>query len=596
MIKKKEEASNSNSNVMSFPRILITAKNDEQKALLKTIGENTITFVTGSPGTGKTFLSLAYGLQLLAKEKVKKIVLTRPVIEAAGERLGFLPGDMTEKINPYLMPVYEILSELMPPENVNKLISKTGREGPIRVIPLAFMRGMAQPLTSKVITPSGYRNIGDLKINDIVLSADGSQTRIIGVYPQGIKSVYKVTFSDGTSAECCNEHLWNTRTLSEKRHNKEFTTKPLWKINNSIKTKRGQKNHEIPIVINSLDFSEQEVSVDPYLLGLLLGDGHLGKSVNFCTSDIELIDNIRNILPNDMICKYVSRYDYKLINQNKENKNYLMRQLKELNLIGTLSHTKFIPDIYKFNTKEIRLAVLRGLMDTDGSVFLHRSGKSRSQYYTTSKKLAEDVIFLVNSLGGIAHSRLRILNKDFKYINGHRMSSKYDLYVIDITMEDNPFKLSRKAKLHNPCRPKRLISSIEKVSETECVCIQVDHPSQLYLTDNFIVTHNTFHDTYVLCEESQNSSPEQIRMLLTRLGENSKIVLCGDLKQSDIKQMSGLEDSSNLLKDIEGIGRIHLSIDAIVRHPLVQSIEKKYEERADKLKAKKKNIANMDIV
>ena len=89
----------------------------------------------------------------------------------------------------------------------------------------------------------------------------------------------------------------------------------------------------------------------------------------------------------------------------------------------------------------------------------------------------------------------------------------------------------------------------------------------------------TFKNSIVICDEMQNSTPDQVRMLLTRLGENSKIIICGDTRQTDIPGINGLSDSMELLKDIDDIGAIELTEDSIVRHPLVRKIEEKYEDR-----------------
>lgn len=121
--------------------MVVAARNDEQKEMMRTISENMITFVKGMPGSGKTFLAVSYALQHLLRKKCEKIIFTRPTVEAAGERLGFLPGDIYEKINPYMIPIFDTLIELIAPDLVNKLMNKNGNEAAIRVLPLAFMRG-----------------------------------------------------------------------------------------------------------------------------------------------------------------------------------------------------------------------------------------------------------------------------------------------------------------------------------------------------------------------------------------------------------------------------------------------------------------------
>lgn len=123
-------------------RNFVSPKNEEQKNVLDTINDNIITFVKGAPGSGKTFLAVSHALEKLEKGEFDRIVLTRPVVEAAGERLGFLPGDMNDKINPYMIPIFETLSQLIRDENkIQKMFAKNGSEAQVRVLPLAYMRG-----------------------------------------------------------------------------------------------------------------------------------------------------------------------------------------------------------------------------------------------------------------------------------------------------------------------------------------------------------------------------------------------------------------------------------------------------------------------
>jgi phosphate starvation-inducible PhoH-like protein len=122
--------------------VLVAPKNEEQRAMIKTVAENTITFVCGAPGSGKTYLAVAFAIQQLFRDKFQRIVFTRPVIEAAGEKLGYLPGDVHEKIDPYMMPIYNSLAKLVDEELLQKLIHKNGKAAVINIMALAHMRGM----------------------------------------------------------------------------------------------------------------------------------------------------------------------------------------------------------------------------------------------------------------------------------------------------------------------------------------------------------------------------------------------------------------------------------------------------------------------
>jgi phosphate starvation-inducible protein PhoH and related proteins len=127
--------------IKQFKQIVV-AKNEEQKEFMKTMSQNIITFVKGAPGTGKSFLAVTYGLQRLFSGKVKQLIFTRPAVEAAGEKLGYLPGDLSEKINPYMVPLFDALTQIIPIETLDKLMRKNGNEAQIKIVPLAYMRGM----------------------------------------------------------------------------------------------------------------------------------------------------------------------------------------------------------------------------------------------------------------------------------------------------------------------------------------------------------------------------------------------------------------------------------------------------------------------
>ena len=146
----------------------IRPKTLNQKRYVDAIDAHTIVFGIGPAGTGKTYLAMAKAVNALQSKQVSRIILTRPAVEA-GERLGFLPGTLSEKIDPYLRPLYDALHDMMDPELIPKLMSA----GVIEVAPLGYMRGRAQPVFTKVLTPNGFRPIGELKVGDFVIGLDG---------------------------------------------------------------------------------------------------------------------------------------------------------------------------------------------------------------------------------------------------------------------------------------------------------------------------------------------------------------------------------------------------------------------------------------
>ena len=194
-------------NILSNRGRTIRPKTLGQKQYVDAIDTNTVVFGIGPAGTGKTYLAMAKAVAALQNKQVNRILLTRPAVEA-GERLGFLPGTLTDKIDPYLRPLYDALHDMVDPESIPRLMAA----GTIEVAPLAYMRGRAQPVDTAVLTPTGWRRFGDLQVGDLVVGSDGRPTPVIGVYPQGVRPVFRVSAQDGASTRACAEHLWTVRT------------------------------------------------------------------------------------------------------------------------------------------------------------------------------------------------------------------------------------------------------------------------------------------------------------------------------------------------------------------------------------------------
>ena len=136
MASEKENTSQDEEIVIKCRKLTIRPKSKSQQEYISAIFNNDLTFGIGSAGTGKTYLAVACAVYFLEKDLIKKIFLARPAIEA-GEKLGFLPGDLSEKVNPYLQPIYDALYEIIGFERVSKLLEKKI----IEIAPLAYMRG-----------------------------------------------------------------------------------------------------------------------------------------------------------------------------------------------------------------------------------------------------------------------------------------------------------------------------------------------------------------------------------------------------------------------------------------------------------------------
>src|SRR5207302_9415167 len=354
---------------------------------------------------------------------------------------------------------------------------------------------------------------------------------------------------------------------------------------------------ELPLLSAPASFEPRDVPIDPYALGLLLGDACLTASTtpSFSTSDVELADALE-IAFDDVGVVLEPKRDYDYVLHHTEGHrggpivaNPVLTSLRALELAGTYSHTKCIPECYLFNSPEVRVALLQGLLDSDGGHVVQRGRTCRIQYTTCSERLRDDVLCLVSGLGGVAYWRRREADGRAPGLaRGRKVEYRHDSFVLDIRLPSTiePFRLRRKLEIYRRDgggRPMRFIDSIEPAGEAETVCIQVAAADSLYVTEDFLLTHNTLNDSFVILDEAQNTTPEQMQMFLTRLGFGSKVVVTGDVTQIDLPrdQASGLIQVQEILSSIDGIAFVQFSHKDVVRHKLVQRIVEAYRLHAE---------------
>ena len=571
-------------NILSNRGRTIRPKTVNQKRYVDAIDQHTIVFGIGPAGTGKTYLAMAKAVQSLQNKEMARIILTRPAVEA-GERLGFLPGTLYEKIDPYLRPLYDALHDMIDPDSIPKLMAA----GTIEVAPLAYMRGRAQPVFTKVLTPEGFRPIGELEVGDSVIGSNGEPTVVLGVYPQGEKDVYRVAAQDGAWTLCCGEHLWTVRTASDKRRGKPWRVLETKEMIGNLRAAQARR-YELPLLSAPVQLPGREVPMDPYALGLMLGDGCMtGKTTpSFATADPELVIALEAALPGIEV-RRKGAVDYVLHRttspgDRRTTENPVTGALRTLDLVGSKSHSKFIPDEYLYNSAEVRLALLQGLLDADGGPVAQAGRTCRIQYTTTSIVLRDHVIELVQSLGGVASTRRReAAGRPPGRAKGREVAYRHDAHVVEIRLPQGiePFRLKRKLDTYRASgggRPMRLIDSIERAGRAEMVCIQVAAEDSLYVTEDYLLTHNTLNDAFIILDEAQNTSAEQMKMFLTRLGFGSKVVVTGDTTQVDLPSgvQSGLRVVQDILEGIDDIAFCRLTSTDVVRHRLVGEIVDAY--------------------
>jgi hypothetical protein len=485
----------------------------------------------------------------------------------------------------------------------------------------------AQPLSEPILTPNGWVTMGDVKKGDLVMSSDGNPTEVLGVFPQGLKEIFKVSFNDGSFTYCCDDHLWLTQTNNERysrlrtktgrvKNPQNGKVRSLKEIRESLFVSNTKRfNHFIPIA-QPVNFEPQDHLIHPYLLGALIGDGGLTIGARFTTADQEIVKSFEKLLPeNHSIRAYKDKYAFSIVGDCQ--KNLVWEEIKKIGL-NVKSDLKFIPENYLIDSVENRISLLQGLMDTDGTT---DAKQGRAVYTSTSQRLAHGVKELIESLGGVA--RITSFKSKFTYLGVKKIGKT--AYRVNASLPPHiaPFSLKRKVEKYKPLTkyfPARAIESIELAGKEECQCIMVKNDSHLYLTRDYIVTHNTYMGVYasltllasnrdwdltyirsiaesgdkglgslpgtvdekflpfllpledkmdeiitaptmvslrkdgvinampvnfvrgsswqnkvVVCDECQNFSKKELVTLLTRVGENAKIFLSGDLMQSDIR-------------------------------------------------------------
>lgn len=355
--------------------------------------------------------------------------------------------------------------------------------------------GKAQPLDAQVWTPAGPVRMGDVVQGMQVCTPDGGTARVSGVYPQGVKKVYRVTFSDGTSAESCDEHLWKVSSKQRRKNQKRDERFPQWEVKPLFEImKNVDAGYAVPLAEPVLFAPQEPLLVDPYLLGVLLGDGSIKYgSVSVSTGardSSHMLSMLRRACagkgyePRDIVEDTSAQVIH--IRNKQHKRDTIQDALRALNLLGCGSEDKFVPAEYLYASVEDRLALLRGLLDTDGYV----SEKSSVSFVSVSQRLAEAVVFLTQSLGGVA--TVTTGTKTFTY-KGEKKTGK-QFYRVSVRLAVCPFTIPFKTarwQKHAKYPPTRIMRKIEFVGEKETQCISVDSPDRLYLTDNFIVTHNT---------------------------------------------------------------------------------------------------------
>lgn len=343
-------------------------------------------------------------------------------------------------------------------------------------------QGKALPMDANILTPNGWVKNKDLRVGQEVCSIDGEKSFVTGIYYNGIRPMYEIVFTDGRRVECSDEHLWEIGSSAFKSGNR---------VVNTMQLKDMQENsvlyvNRMHVPKFSGEFGENKsLVIHPYVLGVLIGDGCLTRGLTWCKPDEYISDKVNSLIKYPHFLKKESpkgRTETYRINTKRGEPNPMLIELERLGLRNKKSGDKFIPKEYLNLCREQRLELLNGLMDTDGYV----DSNGGCCYYSKSKTLAEDVQYLCHSLGYRAS-----LNTKIAKLNGEEYG---DFYSVVICADDDREIFTTPIKKHRTRKRRKsniIIREVNYIGEKECQCISVSHERELYVTDGFIMTHNT---------------------------------------------------------------------------------------------------------
>lgn len=435
------------------------------------------------------------------------------------------------------------------------------------VIPARPAMGKAQPLTSNVLLESGeWKKMGDIELGDRLASPDGANSEVIGIYPQGERPIYKVTFSDGREVECDLEHLWRIRSS-------KFDGARVLKTAEIIEMlKKERFTNRLRLEDNSGIFGEDiDLGLNPWLLGFLIGDGTFQpSSIRFTTSEAYTYHRAFKCLGRGFSISRAGGYSYRITCPDRAN-NPLKDSIKALGLHALTSDQKFLPDVVFKANRFIREQLLAGLLESDGWI----QGGS-IQYSTCSPQLAVDIQRLVRSLGGCA--TLRVKQKT-KYVHKGEERIGKPAHILSICLPqireilESPRLLKNLSQRKKTCSP--IIRSIEFVRTDQAQCIKVSHTDSLYITDGYAVTHNTafllssLHKCGVpagVISAEQDKTQVGLRLISMQGGVNSQKLRTAHLDETEWSRVSAgtiaLQNMEGAINDKPGINIIEICAQA----------------------------------
>lgn len=355
--------------------------------------------------------------------------------------------------------------------------------------------GKAMPKDTLIPTPDGEKLLGEIKVGDFVFDRKGHPTKVLGVYDRGVRRCFELTFSDGRKTRCCDEHIWPCYT--SKKNLKNLTLQEMMEKGIRISAKSGAR-FRMPIN-GCVEFSEKELPVHPYILGVFLGDGCCKERyLTLSSNDLPVVEKVAKILNATAEKLSENNYSWRFMKGGKAiTTKEVFGDIASWVMRG--SNEKAIPADYLQGSRDQRIALLQGLFDTDGSVSSKSNGLA--SFSTTSSELYAGVSYLLRSLGLSASTSSKAVCRGRVKQNGTcstdyvvRTHLKPDQFDVCFSLPRQIEKLKSvfgAFKRPSKCTERVALTDVREIEPCEQVCILVDNPEHLFLANDFLVTHNT---------------------------------------------------------------------------------------------------------
>ena len=355
--------------------------------------------------------------------------------------------------------------------------------------------GKAMPKDTLIPTPDGEKLLGEIKVGDFVFDRKGHPTKVLGVYDRGVRRCFELTFSDGRKTRCCDEHIWPCYT--SKKNLKNLTLQEMMEKGIRISAKSGAR-FRMPIN-GCVEFSEKELPVHPYILGVFLGDGCCKERyLTLSSNDLPVVEKVAKILNATAEKLSENNYSWRFMKGGKAiTTKEVFGDIASWVMRG--SNEKAIPAYYLHGSSDQRIALLQGLFDTDGSVSSKSNGLA--SFSTTSSELYAGVSYLLRSLGLSASTSSKAVCRGRVKQNGTcstdyvvRTHLKPDQFDVCFSLPRQIEKLKAvfgAFKRPSKCTERVALTDVREIEPCDQVCILVDNPEHLFLANDFLVTHNT---------------------------------------------------------------------------------------------------------